>query len=1389
MSFTLFPTEEENRETAAKVASYPGHTQPQFSAIVGDALSGESTLFLARQGRQNDLVGFATSVYSSAVPEFFGARPSRDVQRFRDRNPWAGFASELVGGTLPLLVPFAGQGAVGLRLASQIPKLNRLTQVAATTMASPFKRGFAREVARFAPLEAGRLGIAGTFGEEGDFGRAAAGAANNLLIGGGLGGGASYFASLRASRGPAQRTEDNSIRRTIELLSKDLGPNVRIDGLDAMSNPQDMLKALRRIKSDRPFPTDTHMQANLQKGIDDLETLIRTQDGKTLLQGLDSQPEVTVRPLGTNAGELLSGSAGNWNAVAPAPGNDGALSLFRRELGRTFEDAVQFPRELIPTGPQGRAKLQANMLTNLRKVQDDTWMGRENETGLYMMVKRVKSGRIQKIGSATVQEPDRFLAFKTHDPKRFAKKSDVAFEAVIRSYSEIPDFAASELDEATLPFLRDAVFNEETIGTHAGAKIPISLILGRNQGFIKRGSSKAIQASINKVFDDATAHNLRESARLGSENLGRWLTDTSKALITPTTTLFGDNALAATMWNSVKNSVDLANGRAREALYGRVVADATRTPASSIFAGRTREGGLIPGLQEAIDTSDMAGSWIQMQRAFLLRASGATDDALVDAGLSGDVIEQSKNVMDHLEHMATLTKSQNETLGLIPVSGASTRAQLEQHFVSLSFRGNARVPLLDAQDRIIGYATGPSRKSAVEEAEFIVQEMNKTVPGRVKLDRPDTTFDLIPDQRSLGKDFPDIHSDMDRIQLLEVDPGDPIVREIVEKKLDFIEGSGARGVFGRRQTGQALWKELTKTLEGNTYGTYRRLANDAIENTQQHARVALQQQDDKTFRRFNDRFQTLTGDRTDFSKKVDRIVDERLEPLFGKGAAAEAVRKVNRAMHTLTLGAGDVGYGVLNVLTPIQTAMPELSFVLGAVPDRLKGFYSAAVVDAMTAGRRPVSVLDPVKMMKRAFQDMFSKSDEVAGWLKRGRESEVISQTFIEQTTANEGTIGRISSLLSGRGSITDALLEVSEFIPSRSEEFSRATTYVLGRRVAKDLFNMSDDVAHSFASQLTLKSQFGYGQGDRAQMFTGALGSGFGLFKTWVTSYMNNLVRYGADAVHRKQFGPLVYSLATSGAIGGVGAMPAFGLVNWASRQLTDDNFNTNLYEVMGGEEGTLTSDMVAYGLPSVLGLSLQGRAAAPTADPLRDIGFATSFATYDRAKALGQLAGQSLDSWARTGESPFKNPSVRDAFVRAFAPRTLQKTIQSWSGDVRSLRNQNTLVEGLGRIKQAAHVFGFTPLEVEKAFDIRDELQADQDSKRASITFTGDAMAFAQANGDWDEWSRLLNSGILRGLPADSLIERSFTKTRNMDEAALDRQYDLLNVQAARRARGVTP
>ena len=899
----------------------------------------------------------------------------------------------------------------------------------------------------------------------------------------------------------------------------------------------------------------------------------------------------------------------------------------------------------------------------------------------------------------------------------------------------------------------------------------------------------------------------------------------------------------------VEEAIAKSRARGVEQLNGPFIelAEGANWAGQRVFKGKTHleEAGLIGHLNRAFKTPE-GGK--EFHRAWLEILS---PDEAAERGFKPEVVAALKEInrVDALNNAELLLTK--EAAGLLH----KYTPKRFHYMLSRSWVGDFRLPIyeegLDAttNGKLVGYASGHDPQSTIKEANEIVAFINAKIDnkeivnirryrgkkgkdGTVQAPKEEVAVKLKPysaegaipghlhsqkHMRTVNQYSPKAEESIDisrrsykgkaaeDMELASVIPErnqDQMVDHIINTRAEllmadpkrFLEQHGAHGFVGQRKAFSL--REARERVSANVVETHKTIVRDSLEATLGPQLHRLQLEDNQVFHRIMTRLNNRLGVATPVNRWIDYAFDQALAPIFGARAASKAVHTLNELTYFATLGAFDMGFAVVNATTPIMTAFPELMMVTRIPSARLQHYYGNGFRYHPDGSVRPMAYLDAMKMARTAWQTLTHPSAGDRAIMDEGLRRNVIGRIFMEQIVGQDSKAAQ--AMFQGR--LADPELGVlgnfknlMQAPVAMSEEFSRGYSFALGIRIAKDFFNMTDEQTFLFASRFTQRTNYGYASADRAKILTGALGTGYGLFKNWTNNYMLNLGTYTKEAFHGN-FAPLMTTMIGSTAVGGVIGAPFFGAVDSLAEMMTDKDLVEWMYELTGGDrsgEGPVpmwAADTVMYGLPSLLGVSLQGRASAPGAELMRDATMMINTIHADRAQAFGGMLN-TIGGIVGTGMNPYSSEKLGREFVRAFAPRTLQRwySIAGESG-LSSLRTGNNIMSAPSAGKSALHVLGIAPLEIEKAMDVHNELYEDMNKMRDALAWYGEAGANAFEEADWATVTQIYRQALERQIPIPSLSASIQTRLLKKSHPVSTRQFGLEGYQELRK-RGIDP
>jgi hypothetical protein len=613
----------------------------------------------------------------------------------------------------------------------------------------------------------------------------------------------------------------------------------------------------------------------------------------------------------------------------------------------------------------------------------------------------------------------------------------------------------------------------------------------------------------------------------------------------------------------------------------------------------------------------------------------------------------------------------------------------------------------------------------------------------------------------------------------------PLTRQILEARANYLMGDPARfrarmGAMGFMGQFKPLgFREAREKIVSNVLETHKLLAREAALSVAKPHLNRIAVEDAAIKNSLVQRFNAMAGAEGPANVFMTRMFDKVLSPHFGPGAAEKAVHAMNQFVFFATLGAGDVGFVTINALTPIQTVLPEIALTLSAPPERLAAWYANALFKDTAGKIRSYSFIDTMKIMKQGFKTLQHPEEEAMPYFKAALRDNIISRPFVEAVVGHDSHVAR--ELLKGKLLDPEAgfgrnLLNAIQAPIAMSEEFSRGFSFAVGWRMGRDIFQFDPDRAYLFAKTFTTRTNYGYSSSDRAKVLTGALGTGWGLFKNWTDNYIANFFTYSAEAA-RGNFAPLLMSMVGTGAVGGAMAMPLFGAADSMSEFLSDKDLVEWTYELMGNGPGDRTkpwmADTFMYGFPSLFGVSLQGRAAAPTASIIRDTQMLFNTVHVDRMRALGGLLSTGFGMSAK-GMNPWDSQDFQRHFMGAFAPRSMQRWYAGQARDALiSMRTGNRIMPSPEGLDALLHTVGISPLHLEKQMDAHNELYEDMDKMRARIQFYGNLGAEAIEDQRWADVTEIVRRATAEQVPHDSLAKSIQGRRYKLDSDLYDRKF----------------
>jgi len=1399
------------------------------------------------QGEPRDGFGlFMKSTLSSMLPEMVGSTPSREIERYRAENPVAGFTSHLLGAAPFFLIPSLGPAKL---LSKGIPGFTKAMNYgrALTENNMLFRGGALREVTRFAPWEAARVGGSLLNPEEGATARTIQGAGSELLALGVLGGGGTMFAARKNLGTSSLRTKDYAAMEAKEFrVATHIGPAFNRQAADQtkwdfvrryleemspevlqkspIKNELESLLQLyeRSIMYGKPKgpPRPKGAKANVTRYVANMGSSGSTRRVESLFEegvaggrgakGIQSKRSVVNAEASRSAAAVTDGFENSAEATLSEMGLRELATA--AGLKKMWQSITQYPRELVLSSTKSKDRLKEILEADFVRVSDNEWMAQEVADGLTVVVKRLANkpaGRnfIERAAERVDPYSGRFYIFKTNSPSQWLKGASSSYNTSADVYTKgMGKWAGVENvppgDTPTLNGLEKlwSLMSPTHVKLFAGkTRWSTDVNVSAERGWLGLEIRKHLPAGVKEGYDEVTRIVGQQANALRS--------------VTAASRFLGSKnpRLTSLLWVS-KTHFETQMARATNLILGDIKPEyltGVRKPLHALFKGAIdpmsrRTGGTQALFRKHLETPEALADFNKIRLGLL------TPDDAAAAGLHEEAVMLARKLDSVDEKIVREIAQQARKLGMeeafIPKKG--------HYALANSWVGPWRVPLYDAVNpqKVRGYASGYTQREAGQEAVRLTKVVNEnsikgggdklletygetaaagadrvvsdtiTHAGSKELERNLLGIEALQKEMGVTTHATDLNARQADVFgfATQIDLGNSTTDAIIKARSKmFLEApyrwEKSKGFFGARGTTGVPFslKELETTHSAGIIESFRYLAREAQAlGPMREQLMLLAKENSVDAVRFNRVFNSFNGVQGPTSKIIDKTVDAVMADWVGPGSAMRIVRRTNEAMFMLTLGAMDLGFASLNLITPIQTAIPEVAWLTsGGVPAALQKWYSPALFKMPEGGFRQGSFLDVARFAKNATQSLLNPTKLEKQALQRAVEEHAIGRDFVE--TAHGGLMQRVAE---GPGGIWANIQKWSEFPVVWSEEASRAYSFLLGRSVGKDFFKMGEEEAYQFARQFVQNTMYGYAAADRPRMITGALGSGWGLFKNWTTNYIGNMARYTGEA-SRGNFSPLLWSMAGSGAVGGLTAMPLMGMADGFARMSSDKGLNDLLYDQIGNDPTDHTkpwaADMLAHGFPSLLGMTLRSRASAPSAHLSTDITMYANMAIVDRMQALGDSLG-TFTHEALNGRAPLGNPQFMRQLMQAFAPRTLQRAMTSFGEKgVTSLSTGNSLVPALNTIQASLASVGLTPIKVANTFEVQQEAFLSGEKQREMIQSLGSRLADAQLNGDHFTVGRIIREAIDSGVKLDSVSRSAQARMSKEQEPYLSRQH----------------
>jgi hypothetical protein len=1320
--------------------------------------------------------GFIASSWSS-IPEMFGQNPTDAAEKFRTEHPIAGVVSEL----LPTIIPYAG-----VYKLSELPAMaTKLEGIMARTglnaLDNPVAYGAVKEMVRYAPFELGRLGIGLATAPTENYGNLLADVGLSTVLAGGFGGIGGFFKAggkLLPQEGRVVGA-DMALKPTFELRMAQ-SPTAEMSGDVSLEDAKQLLtqRVLTETPADNvPNGVKALYVQGLEHGDPDSDRLVNSLFRPTagpadgVSQGLERRlltegPEANRRTLDEGEQQHILGALGLDNMEQLA-----STLVYPRDVRINSQRAAGTLAKALDSSPA------------LQYVAPGVLIGREGESGLWVVAKRWKAGGQAEVaegaaipktyGAAQVAEGDRWILAKTDKPQLFAGD--------VHKLAEMNVAKWAEYREAFQPSKSADVFNT-SMDTVLQMLSPQDYRDLRT--LTKAGWTSKLAGKISKTVGE-------ETGLAGSKTLHDTVDFLYNAL-QPTMFKEARNPVFGRLFGLLNTSIKVADEFTHKIIRGK--ADfGNGAPIRSVM-GATK---YVSGFEGHTPIGELWGQlWEHNREDFhkIVEARNTRTPAedLAKLTETNAISHTSTEIYKKLQ--AIDTDIWNKVL-LPTFKGTDMEGQfslLEGYIGPRVFKGDHFIQVVDDAGKPQWLASGKTGGAAQGEALAVIAEAkNRGHNWKVG----DEYLAGAKHAVQYGKDAMSAVHEMVANSLGKSKETQDIVQRALRQLESARAGSNSRlpkpgipgqlknartGMRGSPDLGGYNLNDVVKQSEAH-YGRLLRFAGHyAWRDRWAQEAVNLSKSDPTLYKDLMNKANQFMGIEGQITQTLNKTLEPLLGSLLGGKAATRIAQASNALVYNWNLAIANPVFALVNALQPLQTVLPAIAYLGHAPAAEIAAHYHVMPKfgpDGKAVGI--MSAMSPMKVLGAAIGDLRNASPELRGMLERATTDGTLQHSQVEEWVGAHSSSGTtIREAFQHQGAWA-GITRIATWGAQKSEGFSRMVSATAMYRVGKFHFGLEGDQLYKFMQRGVHVTNYGYSVVDRSNLFTGPVGSMFGMFKNWQLNYIGQMMQYAGlaakDPLSLKAWSPLLWQAGSAVALGGLGATPllavADGLAKWNS-----DSPSSFAWMQKNWPDA---ADELYYGLPAFLGVSLQASASVPGTDVKNEISSLMSFVFIERAKAAGKALGDAYQLGTDTNTNALRDPNVRDELFSAFLPRAMFKAISAVEGDyVRSMSTGYPTVRGLSPATQMMAALGFNPIDVARHQTAAKELYADQTASRNAVQSLGENYAQAMSANDSGEMQRVIDRAVMLRLPLSSVMHSANTRLKRESQDDSMSHFDRMKV-----------
>ena len=774
----------------------------------------------------------------------------------------------------------------------------------------------------------------------------------------------------------------------------------------------------------------------------------------------------------------------------------------------------------------------------------------------------------------------------------------------------------------------------------------------------------------------------------------------------------------------------------------------------------------IRSLQQVINDLDQ----LELNKLIQLSWKGVPVEKLDEMALAGEISEKIPAAARELEKLdAELVRELNITLESLGLNGEDVepvfRSLKTYRALPRMWNGDFRTKIYDEAGDMVALGSGKNVADSEENAKAIVDWLAENKGIKLKVgETGQAKASFLQLQRGAAAELFDPAAAISGPYAPQIREATASVMGLPPKRFspraDLLEGYPDWAARGGRYTHEDVIKSVFHATDHKMkYLGYKAWEAEMADDLSQLAAL-----DEVGMRELMRRADDIIGVPGPFAQMQNDVLDSVLAPVIGMRSASKIAAFSNKMVYWFTLGLMNPTFAILNALTPLQTVTPWLSFVQHAPEGEVQKIMGWLPVMEGKKAFGQMGYVHPLKLMYQSSKLMGRPDEELRRLFGRAATERVLTSQITEELVGAHASVPETLRTAFKQKDYVRIMEASLRWLPEKSEAFARTFAFTANVELGRRVLGLTDEALYQFAKRSTEVTMINYATVDRARIITGPIGSMLGLFKNWQMHYIGMMARYAGVGLNSNQWGPLLWMTGSTAAVAGVGGTPlavvANGLAQWHDNklawELARDEFNSDTM-----------ADGMWYGLPGLMGVSMQASAGMPGTDINRDVSMMFSSVHLDRGAALGKAVGSAWEHWSNTGESPFRNENVRDQVAKAVAPRFFYRAMAGLEGDyIKSMQTGYPLLREVTPFQRAMYATGLNPTTVDTQFEIADRLWKTEEEMKSAISSFGAGYAEATLDKDYERARKLLAVAQLRGVPIDRMMASAATRMRREEE-----------------------